>query len=261
MAVWLGGPGTGSRRVAWRLALGVQGLLGVAHTVCHLACPQRASAAWLPGSAPGLPGFRFSDRHPEPNEHGPLFKNEKEVLMETGEQTTRVGVGVCLCVCVCVYVCGCVCVCPRGCVSVSVCVLVCLCVCVCICVCVCVFRWQPTSKGTLPNEMSFSAHFSTCTGTGTALGQPNPTLNSFCSPAPSLYPVEGRGEESKALSNQILSSLQQVQSTRRNVSVYLAPCFPRGAMPQGSTLCPTGSRKTCFQRLASSPLLWPDGAF
>lgn len=144
MAVWLGGPGTGSRRVAWRLALGVQGLLGVAHTVCHLACPQRASAAWLPGSAPGLPGFRFSDRHPEPNEHGPLFKNEKEVLMETGEQTTRVGVGVCLCVCVCVYVCGCVCVCPRGCVSVSVCVLVCLCVCVCICVgvgvslCVCV---------------------------------------------------------------------------------------------------------------------------
>lgn len=130
--------------------MGVQGLLGVAHTVCHLACPQRASAAWLPGSAPGLPGFRFSDRHPEPNEHGPLFKNEKEVLMETGEQTTRVGVGVCLCVCVCVYVCGCVCVstwvcqCVCVCVGVSVCVCMYLCgswcvfVCVCQCVSVCV---------------------------------------------------------------------------------------------------------------------------
>ena len=60
------------------------------------------------------------------------LKKLYDIISETSNFLSSVG----MCVCVCLRVCVCVCVCLRVCVFACVCICVCVCVCVCMCVCV-----------------------------------------------------------------------------------------------------------------------------
>ena len=124
---------------------------------------------------------------------------------------------VCLCTCVSVlHTCVCICAC-----------FVCMCVCVCVCVCVRV-RERSGDSGKLGRTSRPDGTFNSFQPLPRDRDRtwPGQHLSEFPSshpPAPSIHPVQGP----KALSNQMLSSLQQVHSTRRTVSVDSAP-FPLG---------------------------------
>lgn len=138
--------------------------------------------------------------------------------------------------------------------SVCVCMSVSNCRCMRLCLyarvhgqmCVCVSGGVAAAhEGGLPDEMGLSAHFNICHGKGTLLGQANTTPNSLLptpvSRAPNLHPA---GKSPKHfLSNQILSSLQQVQTPRRSVSISPVTPLPWTEVTQGFYSQPCRSQK------------------